>query len=118
MGIFVRSEAEFPRALAGVTNAGMEAVILDSSTLSAPGRVAICDMHRAKGLEYRAVVVAACDEDIIPLRSRVEAIGDEADLQDVHDTERHLLYVACTRARDHLLITGIDPGSEFLEDMR
>ena len=30
--------------------------------------------------------------------------------------ERHLLYVACTHARDHLLVTGVKPGSEFLGD--
>ena len=46
------------------------------------------------------------------------AIGDHADLEDLYNTERHLLYVACTRARDHLLITGVDPVSEFLEDLR
>ena len=44
-------------------------------------------------------------------------VGDEADLQEVYDTERHLLYVACTRARDHLLVTGVEPASEFLDDM-
>jgi ATP-dependent exoDNAse (exonuclease V) beta subunit len=27
--------------------------------------------------------------------------------EEVYDTERHLLYIACTRARDHLLVTGI-----------
>jgi adenine-specific DNA-methyltransferase len=37
---------------------------------------------------------------------------------DMYDTERHLLYVACTRARDHLLVTGVEPASEFLDDMR
>jgi len=29
-----------------------------------------------------------------------------------------LLYVACTRARDHLLVTGIDPVSEFVDDIQ
>jgi superfamily I DNA/RNA helicase len=33
-------------------------------------------------------------------------------------TKRHLLYVACTRARDHLLVTGVDPASEFLDDFK
>jgi ATP-dependent exoDNAse (exonuclease V) beta subunit len=27
------------------------------------------------------------------------------------------LYVACTRARDHLLVTGVTPPSEFLDDL-
>lgn len=38
-------------------------------------------------------------------------------LEEVYDTERHLLYVACTRARDHLLVTGVAPASEFLKDL-
>lgn len=74
-------------------------------------------MHLAKGLEFRAVVVMACDEDVLPLRERIEAVGDEGDLQEVYETERQLLYVACTRARDFLLVTGVGRGSEFLEDM-
>jgi ATP-dependent exoDNAse (exonuclease V) beta subunit len=59
----------------------------------------------------------ACDDEVIPLQERIEAIGDQADLQEVYETERHLLYVACTRARDHLLVTVVEPGSEFLEDL-
>ena len=47
---------------------------------------------------------------------RVETVDDDADLQEVYDTERHFLYVACTRARDHLLVTGVAPASEFLDD--
>jgi superfamily I DNA/RNA helicase len=74
-------------------------------------------MHLAKGLEFRAVAVMACDDEIIPSQERVETVGDDADLQEVYDSERHLLYVACTRARDHLLITGVDPASEFLDDL-
>lgn len=30
-------------------------------------------------------------------------VADDSDLEEVYNTERHLLYVACTRARDHLL---------------
>ena len=50
---------------------------------------------------------SACNDEIIPLQERIETVGDDADLQEVYDTERHLLYVACTRARDHLLITSV-----------
>jgi superfamily I DNA/RNA helicase len=70
-------------------------------------------MHLAKGLEFGAVVVMACDDEVIPLQERIEAIGDEADLREVYETERHLLYVACTRARDHLLVTAVEPGLRF-----
>ena len=45
-------------------------------------------------------------------------VADGADLEEGYNTERHLLYVACTRARDHLLVTSVDPPSEFLDDLR
>ena len=71
----------------------------------------------AKGLEFRAVVVMDRDDDIIPLEERIEGITDSAELDEVYDTERHLLYVAFTRARDHLLVTGTDPVSELIDDL-
>jgi len=52
-----------------------------------------------------------------PSQARIEAVTDEGDLEEVYETERHLLYVACTRARDHLLVTGVEPSSEFLDDL-
>lgn len=117
VGVFVRSTAELDRARAAVKEAGLPFKILDDHVESASDHVSICTMHLAKGLEFRAVVVMACDDEVIPLQERIETVGDDADLQEVYDTERHLLYVACTRARDHLLVTGIDPVSEFLDDI-
>ena len=73
-------------------------------------------MHFAKGLEFRSVAVMACDDDVIPQSERIESVADDADLEEVYNTERHLLYVACTRARDHLLVTGVNPVSEFVDD--
>ena len=75
-------------------------------------------MHLAKGLEFRAVAVMGCGDEVIPSQDRIETVSDEADLAEVYDTERHLLYVACTRARDHLLVSSGDVPSEFLEDLR
>ncbi len=46
-----------------------------------------------------------------------QAVMEDSDLEEVYDTERHLLYVACTRARDHLLVTGVAPASEFVDDL-
>ena len=74
-------------------------------------------MHMAKGLEFRAVAVMACDDEIIPSQERIATAGEDTDLSEIYNTERQLLYVACTRARDHLLISGVTPASEFLEDM-
>ena len=116
IGVFVRSDAEMKRARAATKLSGASAVELSDKVEAEPHKLAVCTMHLAKGLEFRAVVVMACDDEVIPDQDRIERVADESDLQEVYDTERHLLYVACTRARDHLLVTGVNPASEFLED--
>lgn len=118
IGIFVRSEAELDRGQAAVEEAGLSFKILDESVETTSGYVSLGTMHLAKGLEFRAVVVMACDDEVMPLQERIETVADDADLEEVYNTERHLLYVACTRARDHLLVTSVDPASEFLDDLR
>ena len=65
--------------------------------------------------DYRPA--AAFDEFLSKDAERIKAITDDSDLDEVVATERHLLYVACTRARDHLLITSGDTCSEFVEDL-
>lgn len=115
-GVFVRSDAQLDRARAAVRASGLPFIVLDEHVETRSGYVSIATMHLAKGLEFRAVAVMACDDEIIPLQQRIEAVGDDGDLQEIYDTERHLLYVACTRARDHLLVTGVEPVSEFLDD--
>ncbi|OGA69060.1 MAG: hypothetical protein A3F77_13820 [Betaproteobacteria bacterium RIFCSPLOWO2_12_FULL_67_28] len=117
-GVFVRSPAELDRARAAVNEAGLAFKVLDEHVETTSGHVSISTMHLAKGLEFRAVAVMGCDDEVIPLQERIETVGDDADLQEVYDTERHLLYVACTRARDHLLVTSVAPASEFLDDLR
>lgn len=117
IGLIVRSPGEVGRARAALSIAGVEQVELTEEFLSPGGRVAICTMHLAKGLEFRSVAVMGCDDEILPSQARIEAVADDTELQEVYETERHLLYVACTRARDRLLVTGISPGSEFLDDL-
>ncbi len=116
IGVFVRSKSELGRAQKAVVLAGETAVELDDKVMPPEKCIAISTMHLAKGLEFRAVAVMACDDEVIPLQSRIETVSDMSDLEEVYNTERHLLYVACTRARDYLLVTGVDPASEFLGD--
>jgi len=118
LAVFVRSEAELPRACEAVKQAGLSLAILDGKAEPAADAVSVSTMHLAKGLEFRGVAVMACDDEIVPLQARIESVADEADLEVIYDTERHLFYVACTRARDHLLVSGVKPVSEFLDDFR
>jgi hypothetical protein len=118
IGVFVRSEAELDRARTAVSAAEAPFIVLDRRVETLSGKVSIGTMHLAKGLEFKAVAVMACDDEIIPSQDRIESVGGDAELEEVYNTERHLLYVACTRARDRLLVTGVAPGSEFLDDFK
>ena len=117
IAIIVRSRAELPRAHAAARAAGLDAAELSDQSVDVGDRVALATMHLAKGLEFKAVAVMACDDGVLPNGDRIDAVIEEGDLEEVYETERHLLYVACTRARDRLLISGVRPGSEFLADL-
>jgi len=118
IGVFVRSDKQLDRAIESAKEAKVDYKILDETVETISGSIAISTMHFAKGLEFKSVAVMACDDEVIPLQERIETITDTADLEEVYNTERHLLYVACTRARDTLLVTSTDPASEFLEDLK
>lgn len=118
IGVFVRDVVQLDRARTAVAAASLPFKVLDEHVETASGHVSISTMHLAKGLEFRAVAVMACDDEVLPLQERIETVTDDADLEEVYATERHLLYVACTRARDHLIVTSGDTPSEFLDDLR
>ena len=118
IGVFVRSADELSRAGAAVKQAGQSPLTLSDRVEDRTGHISIGTMHLAKGLEFRQVIVMACDENVLPDQDRVDTVADEAELDDVHDTERHLFYVACTRARESLIVSGVLPASEFLVDLK
>ena len=79
IGVFVRSETEIGRAEQAIEAAGLKANIIIEKVESRPATVTLSTMHLAKGLEFRAVAVMACDEDVIPSQERIDQIGDPAD---------------------------------------
>jgi hypothetical protein len=117
IGVFVRSESELFRAQASVKAAGLQGRVLGKDMATEEGFVSITTMHLAKGMEFRVVAVMACDDEIIPSQMRIDTAADEAELTEIYNTERQLLYVACTRARDQLHVSAVKPESEFLGDL-
>jgi hypothetical protein len=87
---------------------------LEPEAVPGRDRVVVGTMHGAKGLEFRAVAVVGCDRDQVPLRKVISRIRDEGDRQEFTEHERHLLYVACTRARERLRVTWSGAGCQWL----
>ncbi|MDR2626353.1 MAG: UvrD-helicase domain-containing protein [Zoogloeaceae bacterium] len=117
IGVFVRSEREIERATQALAAAGIPCATLDEQVLLPADAASVGVMHLAKGLEFRAVAVMACDEGVLPSSARLADVAEESDLHEVQETERHLFYVACTRARDALFISSGGRHSEFLDDL-
>lgn len=117
IGVFVRSAEYLPRAREAIAAAGQVGRQLTERAEEFGDCVSLGTMHLAKGLEFKAVVVMACDDEALPLQSRVDAVTVEDELREVFDTERHLFYVACTRARDRLHVSGVAPVSDFVVDL-
>src|ERR1035438_5711693 len=72
-------------------------------------------MHAMKGLEFQAVAVIGVEQGLVPDPAAVtpaseDAVSHAQDLQ----RERCVLFVACTRARDHLYVSGTGEPSMFL----
>ncbi len=115
--ILVRSDDELSRVKVLLEKTNLPFSVLEKEGFHSQ-KITITTMHFAKGLEFRAVLLLGCDSEILPSSARLAKASDEAELEEIYETERHLLYVACTRARDFLRITGVRPGSEFLGDLR
>ena len=117
IGVFVRTEHQYKRALNAIKNSGNTGVVLNYKLDGDDSSINYGTMHLAKGLEFRSVAVMACDENVLPLRERVKLFTEDADIEEVERTERQLLYVACTRARESLLVTGVGVGSKYLYEL-
>ena len=91
---------------------------LDTTSISGRGDAAgvrAGTMHAMKGLEFRAVAVIGVEEGMVPDPAAITA-DDEDPLAHAQDLQRErcVLFVACTRARDHLYVSATGEPSAFL----
>lgn len=89
-----RSPADFLEWL-GSPNVSVDA-LLRRTTAPTSAAITATTIHGAKGQEWDTVILWGCEEGILPAR------GDLAD--DRLEEARRLFYVACTRAKDNLLL--------------
>ena len=87
-------------------NAGIATTVIKIDEDATGKGVRLATMHRVKGLEFPRMILASVHRGEMPLALPPEAVPDEAAQKSHEESERRLLYVAATRARDYLLITG------------
>ncbi|WP_253828662.1 HelD family protein [Prauserella aidingensis] len=88
LGIICKTVAQAEAVHRAVTDAGVEATLLDYDSTAFGSGIVITSAHISKGLEFDRVIVPDADED------------NYAD-----DMDRCMLYIACTRAMHELHLT-------------
>ena len=111
------SPAVLTAAEGHLTSAKFRCWKLDATANFLQGEIGLATVRRIKGLEYRSVAIIGCDEDHFPSANAMKDLGDGADFDSFFTLEKNSLYVAMTRARDNLLITGVNPGSPFIQEI-
>jgi superfamily I DNA/RNA helicase len=116
IAVTARTKRPFRDIKLALSEAGFDVCELRQDLPSGPG-VRIGTMHRLKGLEFRCVAIVDASDDVLPAAwdltsAEADPLQYELDLR----RERCLLYVACTRARDHLWIGWSGTPTRFLEE--
>lgn len=76
----------------------------EGKAVDAPEAIQLMTVHSAKGLEFSRVAVVGLEEGLFP---------HENCLADEIEEERRLMYVAMTRAREHLVLSGARTRTVF-----
>lgn len=104
LAVLVRTQYVQDAVVRGLAERGIEVRSVDQSG-TGKGKPVVMTMHRAKGTEFRNVILARVTKGTVPAAVASERYSDEAS-RDVDQRERSLLYVAATRGRDQLVVTG------------
>lgn len=98
-----------------LTEAAVPADKVEARTDSALGdEVRVMTMHRAKGLEFRAVAVVGAGEKDLPPPAVRNLDGEEREV--AWRRERNLLYVSSSRARERLYVSWVGASSDLMAD--
>ena len=112
IAILVRDRYQRDAVVNGLAQHGKEVRAVDREA-AGRGRPVVMTMHRAKGLEFRKVLLFDVSKNAIPRPLRDQQYSD-ADGDDALLRERSLLYVAATRARDQLAISWSGEASPLI----
>lgn len=113
IAILARRTAELDRARLAIHDSGVPVELLHRDGPGNPDAVKLATMHRAKGTEFRQVIVIGAKAGVVPLDFVFEGVPD-SEQPALRAQERSLFYVACSRARDQLVVTWSGPPSPFL----
>lgn len=113
IAVLARRTAEQDRVRIALQESGVAVELLQKEGAGNPAAVKIASMHRAKGTEFSRVIVVGAEAGVVPLDWVFEN-QPESETPTLLGRERSLFYVACSRARDELIVTWSGEPSPFL----
>lgn len=114
--LVVRTNELVKQYEAALTDKGIETYQVrtnEPDDVRAPG-LRLATMHRVKGLEFDKIIIASANKGIIPYESPSTETSDSVVKQERENQERSLIYVAATRAKKEVVITGYGEMSPLL----
>ena len=114
VGVFARTRSRLDHFARALKESAIPHQRLRDRGIVAENVVSLGTMHRAKGLEFKVVLVLGCGDSALPNRYVVNRAKDPLDKEQAMGREKRLLYVAMTRARDELRVTWKGVPSRFL----
>ena len=118
MAVFARTGKRLESLRACLENHGIASHLLSRDDETDPeNAVSTGTMHRAKGLEFKAVFAMDCTAGVLPHEKAIAQAEEAEDSDAALARERQLLYVTLTRARDDAYITWTGDRSPFLDDV-
>ncbi|MGW5317722.1 3'-5' exonuclease [Nocardia thailandica] len=112
IAVLTRAQNDRDQMARALAERGVAAEVLDNK-LPTGGKAVVLTMHRAKGMEFRCVILAGVDCEHVPSQAQLRGVPEE-ELAEAQQRERSLLYVAASRARDQLVVTWNGQISELL----
>ncbi|MEU1516887.1 UvrD-helicase domain-containing protein [Streptomyces sp. NPDC005811] len=115
IAVTARFHQTLDKAKARLERAGLPAVLVKDGPKQQDSGVRLATLHAMKGLEFRCVTVVGVTAGAFPFPPAVTpAEADQLQHQSDMLSERCLLFVACTRAREELYVSYSGTGSRFL----
>lgn len=113
IAVLSRRGTEQDKARDALTDAEIELEVVDRDGPGQNEAVKLATMHRSKGTEFSRVIVIGAEQGVLPLDFAVDQLPGPERASGIA-RERSLFYVACSRARDQLVVTWSGTPSPFI----
>jgi superfamily I DNA/RNA helicase len=117
IGVLAYRQAQIKDLQKHLSEAGIASLVLtsDKADDQSIDGIRLCTMHRAKGLEFKAVAIPFMSNSLFPPKWLLDRAVDEADREDIEGQLKALLHVAATRAKAFLRVSWSGSASRFID---